>query len=122
MSSILVDVKASQNIEAEYKHFDNQIIMFTNSALFEVNQLGIGPTTGLVIVDDSETWGSLLGERKDLEAVKTLIYLKVRLLFDPPSNSFLIESMNRQIQEFEWRLSIQAEPIVVEPVVEGGVV
>jgi hypothetical protein len=123
MSSILTDIKKSLGIEADYSHFDPDIIMHSNSVLLTLNQIGIGPTEGLIITGDTEVWTDLLGDRKDLEAVKTLIYMKVKLIFDPPTSSFVIEAMNRTIQELEWRLNLQAEPKpVIDVVVDGGVV
>jgi hypothetical protein len=103
-------------IEEDYTHFDQDIIVDINSVLMGLNQLGIGPTSGFFISDSSAVWSDLIGNRQDLEAVKSYIYLKVKLMFDPPQNSFLIESINRQITEFEWRLNIQAESIVTATV------
>jgi hypothetical protein len=123
MSSILTDIKKSLGIEADYTHFDPDIIMHSNTVLLTLNQIGIGPTDGFIITGDTEVWTDLLGDRKDLEAVKTLIYMKVKLIFDPPTSSFVIEAMNKTIQELEWRLNLQAEPIpVIDVVVDGGVV
>jgi len=109
MDSILISVKKLLGMDQGYDQFDMDIIMHINSILMSINQLGVGPTTGFFITGVDETWIGLLGTRKDLEAVKTLLYLKVRLIFDPPTTSFVIESMNRQITELEWRLNIQAE-------------
>lgn len=109
MDSILISVKKSLGIEQEYTQFDPDIILHTNSALLTLNQIGIGPQTGFMISGEQETWVDLLGERQDLEAVKTFLYLKVRLIFDPPQNSFLVKAMEDQIEEFEWRLNVQAE-------------
>lgn len=109
MSSILNDVKKNLGIPLDVTHFDPDIIMHINSSILSVTQMGIGPTSGFMITGDSEIWSALLGVRIDLEAVKTLIYLKVRLIFDPPTSSFVIESMNKTIQELEWRLNVKAE-------------
>lgn len=124
MDSILVSIKKLLGIESEYTHFDQDIIMFINSALLSLNQLGIGPTEGFSITDNTQVWTDLLGTRKDVDAVKQYIYLKVRLVFDPPTNSFLVEAINRQITELEWRLNVQAETtllVEVTPTGEGGV-
>lgn len=104
-------------IEENYTHFDPDIILNINSVLLTLNQLGIGPATGFLITDKEETWASLIGDREDLDAVKTLVYLKVRLLFDPPTNTSTIEAMERQITQFEWRLNVQAEKTIED----GGV-
>ena len=94
-------------IEEEYTHFDQDIIMNINSALLSLNQIGIGSPTGFTISTSATKWSDLLGDRKDLESVKLYIYLKTRVTFDPPSSSFLLESINKQIAELEWRLNIQ---------------
>lgn len=121
MPSILNDIKKSLGIDADYNHFDADIILDINAVLLTVNQIGIGPATGFLISDNTQVWTDLLGDRQDLDAVKTLIYLKVRLIFDPPTSSFVIEAMNRTIEELEWRLNTQATPPPVV-VVEGGIV
>lgn len=115
-NSILTSVKKALGIDSSYTNFDHDVILHTNTALMNLNQLGVGPATGFVIEDDTKTWTDLLGERLDLEAVKSYIYLKVRLLFDPPSSSFVLEAMERQVEEMEWRLNVQAETVQ-----EGGV-
>ena len=74
-----------------------------------LNQLGIGPSDGFSIVDKSTVWKDYILNSKDLEAVKTYIYLKVRLVFDPPLNASVLESMKQTIAELEWRLNVQAE-------------
>jgi hypothetical protein len=109
MDSILVSIKKTLGIEAEDTHFDQDIILHINSTLMILNQIGIGPDTGYFISDDSQTWTEFLDGREDLEAVKTFVYLKVRLLFDPPSSAFVLDSMERNINQLEWRLNIQAE-------------
>lgn len=121
MESILTSIKKLLGIEEDVTHFDTDIIIYINSTLLALNQMGVGPTEGFTIIDKTATWVNFLGERKDIEAVKQYIYLKVRLVFDPPTNSFLIESIERIIKELEWRISIHVDPpIVVEPIIEEG--
>jgi len=120
MDSILTSIKKLLGIEAEVTNFDQDIIIDINSALMSLNQLGVGPESGLFITGPEETWVSLLGDRKDIEAAKTYIYFKVRLMFDPPSSGFLIDAIERQIKEFEWRLNIQVDKPPVEETEEGG--
>jgi hypothetical protein len=103
--SILTTIKKMLGLDEDYIHFDSEIIVDINSVLMILTQLGVGPDEGFYIVDKTETWGTYLNDRKDLEAVKTYIYLKVRLLFDPPTNAFLVDSIERQIKELEWRLT-----------------
>lgn len=110
-NSILISIKKTLGIEPEYTHFDPDIILNANSVLMTINQLGIGPTSGFLITGEGETWSDLLGDRTDLEGVKMLIYLKVRLLFDPPTNEYVVLAMERQMTELEWRLVAQVETI-----------
>ena len=109
LESVLTTIKKMLGIAADYTHFDSDIIVHINSVLMTLNQLGIGPETPASIGSDMDTWDKILGDITNLEAVKTYIYLKVRLLFDPPTSSFVVDSMNRQASELEWRLNVQAE-------------
>lgn len=108
MDSILSTIKNMLGPELDCTDFDTEIIIDINTVLMVLAQLGVGPDVGLTITDDKNSWTELLGDRKDLEAVKTYIYLKVRLIFDPPLNSFLVEAINRQITELEWRIAERA--------------
>jgi hypothetical protein len=83
--------------------------MHINSALMVLTQLGVGPIEGFAIENESSVWSDFLPATPRLEAVKSYIYLKVKLLFDPPSSSAVIESINKSITELEWRLNITAE-------------
>lgn len=112
MDSILTSTKKFIGIEEDYTHFDPDILMNINSAMMSLMQLGVGPKTGFVVQDKNDTWPTLLGGRTDLEAVKQYIFMKVRLSFDPPQNSFLVTAMEKQIAELEWRLNVQAEGAV----------
>jgi hypothetical protein len=109
MDSILTSIKKLLGIEEDYIQFDPDIIIFINSALMSLNQLNVGPETGYAITDSSQTWESFIGDRQDIEAIKTYVYLKTRIMFDPPANAFVIEAFERQIKEFEWRLLIQTD-------------
>jgi len=107
--SILTSIKKLLGIEEDYTHFDSDIIIYINSAFSNLNQLGIGPATGFRIDDASAEWSSFIGERLDLESIKTYIYLKTRFVFDPPQTGYLVDAIKDQIKEFEWRLSVQIE-------------
>ena len=107
--SILTSVKKIVGITELDTSFDPDIIMHTNTVLAVLNQLGIGPTDGFVIEDATPTWDDFLDGDKRLNMVKTYVYLRVRLLFDPPQTSFVIESLNKQIEELEVRMSIVRE-------------
>lgn len=110
MDSILTSIKKMLGISKEYDVFDAVLIMHINSAFMNLNQLGVGPSEGFSIIDEVDKWSDFVPEdNPNFESIKSYVYLKVRLLFDPPTNSSVIESMNRQINEFEWRLNIAAE-------------
>lgn len=111
MESILTSIKKLLGIDESYTHFDADIIMHINSALMVLTQLGVGPEEGFMIEDDTSTWISFISEENvaKIEAVKSYVYLKVKLLFDPPLSSAAIESINRQISELEWRLNVAAD-------------
>lgn len=113
MESILLTVKKSLGLAASYTAFDPDVIMHINSVMLDLNQLGLGPTGGFVITGEDELWTDFIGARKDLVAVQSLTYLKVRLLFDPPQTSFVVDSINKQIEKFEWRLMVQAQPMTI---------
>lgn len=105
MESILTSIKKLLGITEEYEHFDADIIMHINSVFMILTQMGVGPSEGFVIEDETTTWADYSENTIPIESVKTYIYLRVRLLFDPPSSSAVIESMNRTISELEWRLN-----------------
>ena len=109
MDSILTSIKKLLGITEEYTHFDADIIMHINSVLTILTQLGVGPAEGFRIEDASVTWDDYLSNKLYFEPVKTYIYLKVKLMFDPPLSSAVMESMNRMIGELEFRLSAAAE-------------
>ena len=109
MESILISIKKLLGITEEYDQFDPDIIMHINSVFMILTQLGVGPAEGFSIEDDTTVWTDFIQDVKKLESVKTYIYLKVKLAFDPPLSSAVIESMNRLINELEWRLNVAAE-------------
>lgn len=108
MESILKSIKKLLGISDEETHFDSDLIMHINSVLTILNQLGVGPSDGLSIVDDTSVWDDFINDDVDFNAVKTYIYLKVKLIFDPPLNSSVLSAMERQISELEWRLNVNA--------------
>lgn len=108
MESILTSIKKLLGIAEEYEHFDPDIIMHINSVFMILNQMGVGPESAFIIHDASATWDEFAEEGK-IESVKSYVYLKTRLLFDPPQSSAVIESINRLIGELEYRLYVDAE-------------
>lgn len=104
MESILTSVKKMLGIGEEYEQFDADLIIFINSVLSVLTQIGVGPDEGFVISSSDETWEDFIGTDKRLEIVKTYVYIKTRLLFDPPASSIVIEAMNNTCKEYEWRI------------------
>lgn len=110
MESILTSIKKMLGITEEYTHFDPDIIMHINSVFMVLNQIGVGPDKCFYIEDDTSTWEEFLGDPTDLPAVKTYMGMKVRLLFDPPASSTVMQAMKDAISEFEFRLNIAVDP------------
>lgn len=111
MESILTSIKKLLGISEEYDQFDADIIMHINSVFLNLTQLGVGPSKGFYIEDKSAEWSDFVNieDNAQLQAIKTYVYLKVKLVFDPPLSSSVIESINRQIAELEWRLNVAVE-------------
>lgn len=109
MESILTSIKLLLGIKEEYEYFDDQLIMHINSVFFILTQLGVGPSEGFSIEDKFATWNEFLPDEQNLEAVKSYVHLKVKLLFDPPMSTAVTESINRLISELEFRLNAVAE-------------
>lgn len=97
-------------IAAECAEFDADIIMNINSELMTLYQLGVGPAEGFYICDDTATWVDFLGSSTNLEAVKTYVFMQVKLVFDPPASSAVIASYERKVKELEWRLNVAVDP------------
>lgn len=106
--SILLSIKKLLGIVEDYTVYDVDLIMHINSVFLTLNQLGVGPENGFSIKDESDTWDKFIDDSR-FEAVKTYVYLKVKLLFDPPQSSAVMEAINRMIVELEWRINIAAE-------------
>lgn len=133
MSSILNSTKKILGLDYSYTAFDMDIITHINAAFSVLNQLGIGPADGFFIESTDESWDEFIVPTNQMNLVKTYVYLKVRMFFDPPSTSYLIEAMNKQIAECEWRLSLfrelvehpldelLAERVLAEAMIEEGI-
>jgi len=111
MESILTSIKKLLGIAEEYTHFDADLIMHINSVLSILTQIGVGPAEGFSIKDKSSVWEDFVPENSKLELIKSYTYMKVKLLFDPPLTSAVIESINRIISELEWRIQVAADPV-----------
>lgn len=110
MDSILTSIKKLLGITQEETSFDQDLIMHINSVFSILTQLGVGPSEGFSIEDDSAIWSDFLEDNTNLELVKTYVYMKVRLMFDPPTGSAVMESMNKMISELEWRINVTVDP------------
>jgi hypothetical protein len=111
MVSILDSIKQLLGIDVNDNNFDKELIIHINGALMIINQLGVGPEF-YSITDKNNVWEEFTQGRKDLEIIKSFVYLKVRLMFDPPQNSFLVDSIEKQISEYEWRITVQTNKLV----------
>lgn len=108
-TSILGDVKKLCNVPEWDDGFDTELIIHINTALMTLAQLGVGPPGGLFIQGPEETWASLVEGDTEIEGVKTYVGLKVKMVFDPPTSSFVLESYKQTVQELEWRLNVDRE-------------
>ena len=118
---ILESVKKVLGIAPEYLVFDQDIVMHINSAFSVLHQLGVGTDEPFMIEDETATWTEFLGTERGVNSVKSYVYLRVRLLFDPPATSFALGAMEKQIEELGWRISTYMDGVrhpYVEPVVE----
>lgn len=111
MESILTSIKLLLGMPEDYDAYDAHVIMHINSVFTILRQLGVGPEKGFRIEDKTSTWSDFITETDDLtfESVKTYVYAKVRLIFDPPASSAHIEALKQLINEFEWRMKTDAE-------------
>lgn len=119
---ILDSIKKTLGVLPENKVFDTDIIMHINSAIADLNQLGIGPELGFEVEDESQMWVDLLGDEKRYNAAKTYIYLQTKLKFDPPEQYPVINAMKEEISKCEWRLAVARDTVTLPPIVEVVVV
>ena len=110
MESILTSIKKLLGIAEEYTHFDTDIIMHINSVFSILTQIGVGPSEGFFITDDSASWDDFLPNDARLEMVKSYVYLKTKLLFDPPDRSSVMDATKGMITELEFRISVAVDP------------
>ena len=109
MSSILIDIKNLLGIDAEDTNFDTELVIFVNAAISKVTQLGVGPEEGFSITGTTQTWEDLIGNFKNLQAIKDYIYIDVRLIFDPPSNAFVVNAYRDMQNELAWRITVMVD-------------
>lgn len=111
MESILLTIKTMiGGIVCDPGDFDVDLIVNINSAFSILHQLGLGPKEGFKITSEAESWSEFLEDTQYLEDVKMYVYLRTKLNFDPPANSFLVNSIEKQLLELEWRLNVAVDP------------
>lgn len=109
--SILETVKKLLGLDETYTPFDQDIIVLINSAFMTLHQLNIGPKEGFAIKDYRERWCDFVTNEVNLHGVQQYVYMKVRMVFDPPGNSFVMDALKEQCRELEWRLNVQSESV-----------
>ena len=110
-NSILTSTKKTLGLADDYVAFDEDVLTHINAAFSTLTDLGVGQVDGFSIEDDTALWTSYDVPLDQLSMVKTYIYLKVKILFDPPATSFHGTAAENQIKEFEWRLNNKREVV-----------
>ena len=108
--SILRTIRKMIGPSMDYDVFDLDLIVHINSAFMTLHQLGVGTKDCFRITGEEETWDDFFGDKDNLEAVISYVYMKVKLAFDPPSTGPLVESYRKMINELEWRLNVMVDP------------
>ena len=112
--SIFESIKSLLGPDASYDVFDQDILIHINTAIAVLTQLGVGPATGFMVTGPDETWHDFIGDDKILQMVKTYIYMKVKMAFDPPVNSSVLNAYNEACKEYEWRLNVETDPFKLQ--------
>ena len=112
--SILNDVKKILGIDEADDSFDTDLIIYINTMLLPLRQLGVNTSSDFVLHDASETWEDLIYNQNGLSAIKTWLALKVRKVFDPPQSGTTMEALNSSINELEWRINVEVDPVKTE--------
>ena len=107
--SILITIKKMLGLDQDYDVFDEEIKVHINSVFMYLNQLGVGPDVPFSITGDTEIWPQFTPNGDNANALKTYMYLRVKLIFDPPNTSFVLKAIQDQITELEWRLTVQVD-------------
>lgn len=114
--SILISTKKILGLAEDYTVFDLDVLTHINSVFTTLTQLAVGPPGGFFVEDETGLWSDFITPEMNLNAVKTYVYLRVRLLFDPPTTAYLVTATENQIKELEWRLNVQADPGLPEEI------
>ena len=109
--SILMTIRKLVCGDPYADHFDTDLLVHINACFSILNQLGVGPETGFVVTDDTQSWSSYITDTRTLNMVKTYVTLKVKKIFDPPLTSSVLEAMDKEISQLEWRLNAAVDPV-----------
>lgn len=121
IESILTSIKKLLGIQEDYTHFDNDIVMHINSVFFILEQLGVNSGTHFSIEDKEKLWNDYVTPDQNLAVLKSYMYLRVKLIFDPPLSGSLVEVIKAQIAEYEFRIMIEVDSKpLVEEVIDNG--
>ena len=108
--SILMTIRKLVCGDPYADHFDTDLLVHINACFSILNQLGVGPENGFVVADETQSWSSYSDNDRILNIVKTYVTLKVKKIFDPPLTSSVLEAMDKEIKELEWRRNVAVDP------------
>ena len=109
--SILMTIRKLVCGDPYANHFDTDLLVHINACFSILNQLGVGPESGFVVTDETQSWSSYVADNRTLNMVKTYVTLKVKKIFDPPLTSSVLEAMDKEISQLEWRLNVAVDPV-----------
>ena len=109
--SILMTIRKLVCGDPYANHFDTDLLVHINACFSILNQLGVGPESGFVVTDETQSWSSYVADNRILNMVKTYVTLKVKKIFDPPLTSSVLEAMDKEISQLEWRLNAAVDPV-----------
>lgn len=109
--SILMTIRKLVCGDPYADHFDADLLVHINACFSILNQLGVGPESGFVVTDETQSWSSYVADNRILNMVKTYVTLKVKKIFDPPLTSSVLEAMDKEINQLEWRLNVAVDPV-----------
>ena len=109
--SILMTIRKLVCGDPYADHFDTDLLVHINACFSVLNQLGVGPENGFVVTDETQSWSSYIADNYILNMVKTYVTLKVKKIFDPPLTSSVLEAMDKEISQLEWRLNVAVDPV-----------
>ena len=109
--SILMTIRKLVCGDPYADHFDTDLLVHINACFSILNQLGVGPESGFVVTDETQSWSSYVADNRILNMVKTYVTLKVKKIFDPPLTSSVLEAMDKEISQLAWRLNVAVDPV-----------